>query len=87
VELAAKKSPAQHEVSCGLAVVLPDGRQTKFIPTLIQILRATGECTGAGVRRVWIGSSHTDLSGSPVTDRRKGFEGLFWSGTECRASR
>jgi len=37
VELAAKKSPAQHEVSCGLAVVLPDGRQTKFIPTLIQI--------------------------------------------------
>ena len=32
VELAAKKSPAQHEASCGLAVVLPDGRRIEVYP-------------------------------------------------------
>ena len=32
VELAARKSPAQHESSCGLAVVLPDGRRIEVHP-------------------------------------------------------
>src|SRR5713226_9667884 len=33
VELAAKKLPAQHEASCGLAVVLPGGRRIEVHPT------------------------------------------------------
>jgi len=32
VELAAKKSPMQHEPSCGLAVVLPGGRRIEVHP-------------------------------------------------------
>ena len=32
VELAAKKSPKQHEPSCGLAVVLPGGRRIEVHP-------------------------------------------------------
>jgi hypothetical protein len=32
VELAAKKSPRQHEPSCGLAVVLPGGRRIEVHP-------------------------------------------------------
>jgi hypothetical protein len=32
VELAARKSPKQHEPSCGLAVVLPDGRRIEVHP-------------------------------------------------------
>src|SRR5712692_8468911 len=32
VELAAKKSPTQHEPSCGLAVVLPGGRRIEVHP-------------------------------------------------------
>jgi hypothetical protein len=32
VELAAKKSPALHEPSCGLAVVLPGGRRIEVHP-------------------------------------------------------
>jgi hypothetical protein len=32
VKLAAKKSPTQHESSCGLAVVLPDGRRIEVYP-------------------------------------------------------
>jgi hypothetical protein len=32
VELAARKSPAQHESSCGLAVVLPGGRRIEVHP-------------------------------------------------------
>src|SRR5271166_1082088 len=32
VELAARKSPAQHELSCGLAVVLPGGRRIEVDP-------------------------------------------------------
>jgi hypothetical protein len=32
VELAAKKSPTQHEPSCGLAVVLPGGRRIEAHP-------------------------------------------------------
>jgi hypothetical protein len=32
VELAARKSPAQHEPSCGLAVVLPGGRRIEVHP-------------------------------------------------------
>ncbi len=32
VELAARKSPAQHESSCGLAVVLPGGRRIEVRP-------------------------------------------------------
>jgi hypothetical protein len=32
VELAARKSPKQHEPSCGLAVVLPGGRRIEVHP-------------------------------------------------------
>ncbi|MGC2172656.1 MAG: hypothetical protein WA623_14825 [Candidatus Sulfotelmatobacter sp.] len=32
VELAASKSPSQHEPSCGLAVVLPGGRRIEVHP-------------------------------------------------------
>src|SRR5262250_2747902 len=32
VELAARKSPKQHEPSCGLAVVLPSGRRIEVHP-------------------------------------------------------
>src|ERR1700693_1536267 len=32
VELAARKSPKQHEPTCGLAVVLPGGRQIEVYP-------------------------------------------------------
>jgi|ERR1019366_2956204 hypothetical protein len=32
VELAARKSPTQHEPSCGLAVVLPGGRRIEVHP-------------------------------------------------------
>jgi hypothetical protein len=32
VELAARKSPAQHESSCGLAVVLPRGHRIEVHP-------------------------------------------------------
>ena len=32
VELAAKKSPMQHEPTCGLAVVLPGGRRIEVHP-------------------------------------------------------
>jgi len=32
VELAARKSPTQHESSCGLAVVLPSGRRIEVHP-------------------------------------------------------
>jgi len=32
VELAARKSAAQHEPSCGLAVVLPGGRRVEVHP-------------------------------------------------------
>jgi hypothetical protein len=32
VELAARKSPRQHEPSCGLVVVLPDGRRIEVHP-------------------------------------------------------
>jgi hypothetical protein len=32
VELAARKSPTQHESSCGLAVVLPGGRRIEVHP-------------------------------------------------------
>src|SRR5207253_10840350 len=32
VELAARKSPTQHELSCGLAVVLPGGRRIEVHP-------------------------------------------------------
>jgi hypothetical protein len=32
VELAARKSPKQHELSCGLAVVLPGGRRIEVHP-------------------------------------------------------
>jgi hypothetical protein len=32
VELAARKSPTQHEPSCGLAVVLPGGRRIEIHP-------------------------------------------------------
>ena len=32
VELAAKKSPTQHEPTCGLAVVLPGGRRIEVHP-------------------------------------------------------
>src|SRR5580704_19624201 len=32
VELAARKSPEQHEPSCGLAVVLPSGRRIEVHP-------------------------------------------------------
>jgi hypothetical protein len=32
VELAARKSPKQHEPSCGLAVVLPAGRRIEVHP-------------------------------------------------------
>ena len=32
VELAARKSPSQQEPSCGLAVVLPDGRRIEVHP-------------------------------------------------------
>jgi hypothetical protein len=32
VELAARKSPAQHEPTCGLAVVLPGGRRIEVHP-------------------------------------------------------
>jgi hypothetical protein len=32
VELAARKSPAQHRSSCGLAVVLPSGRRIEVHP-------------------------------------------------------
>ena len=32
VKLAARKSPAQHEPSCGLAVVLPGGRRIEVHP-------------------------------------------------------
>jgi len=32
VELAAKKSPKRHELSCGLAVVLPGGRRIEVHP-------------------------------------------------------
>jgi len=32
VELAARKSPKQHEPGCGLAVVLPGGRRIEVHP-------------------------------------------------------
>jgi hypothetical protein len=32
VDLAAKKSPTQHDVTCGLAVVLPGGRRIEVHP-------------------------------------------------------
>jgi hypothetical protein len=32
VELAAKKSPTQHDATCGLAVVLPGGRRIEVRP-------------------------------------------------------
>ena len=32
VELATKKSPTQHEATCGLAVVLPGGRRIEVHP-------------------------------------------------------
>jgi hypothetical protein len=32
VELTARKSPAQHESNCELAVVLPDGRRIEVHP-------------------------------------------------------
>jgi hypothetical protein len=32
VELAAKKSPTQHDATCGLAVVLPGGRRIEVHP-------------------------------------------------------
>ena len=34
VELAARKSPTQHEPSCGLDVVLPGGRRIEVHPNL-----------------------------------------------------
>jgi hypothetical protein len=47
VELAAKKSPAQRESSCGLAVVLPGGRRIEvhpgFDPSTFELLVGTLE--------------------------------------------
>ena len=37
VELAAKKSPKQHEATCGLAVVLPGGAGSRCILILIRV--------------------------------------------------
>src|SRR5579864_5878727 len=64
VELAARKSPKQHEPSCGLAVVLQGGRRIEVRPDFdtSTFERLVGH-PGAGVSRVWTGPSYTDLSG------------------------
>jgi hypothetical protein len=74
VELAAGKSPKEHEPSCGLAVVLSGGHRIEVHPdfdtnTFERLVSALERV----LSRVWIGSSHTHL----VTDMRKGFEGLY----------
>ncbi len=63
VELAARKSPTQHDATCGLEVVLVGGRRIEVHPDFDSTTFEPGKSTGAGVGRVWIGSSHPDLSG------------------------
>src|SRR5208337_145771 len=76
VELAARKSPTQHEPSCGLAVVLSGGRRIEVHPDFdTKYVPAPGECAGAGLNRVWIGSTHTDLSGRRGHRHAQGFRG------------
>jgi hypothetical protein len=62
LELSAMKSPAQHEPSCGLAVLLPSGLRIEVHPNFDTNFRTPGRCSGAEISRVWTGSSHTDLS-------------------------
>src|SRR5208337_2213369 len=76
VELTARKSPTQHEPSCGLAVVLSGGRRIEVHPDFdTKYVPAPGECAGAGLNRVWIGSTHTDLSGRRGHRHAQGFRG------------
>jgi transposase len=78
VELAARKSPKQHEPSCGLAVVLPGGRRIEVHPDfdtntfehLVRILERAYALFGLGpATRIYLAAG--------VTDMRKGFEGLY----------
>jgi hypothetical protein len=78
-ELAARKSPAPQESSCGLAVVLPGGRRFEVrhdfdTGTFERIVSGLEP----GVGRVWTGSSHTDPLGCGNHGHAaRGFEGLY----------
>ena len=78
VELAARRSPTQHEPSCGLAVVLSGRRRIEVHPDfdaitferLVSALERAQAMFGLGpATRIYLAAG--------VTDMRKGFEGLY----------
>src|SRR6266853_2883858 len=88
VELAAKKSPTQHEPSCGLAVVLPGGRRIEVHPdfdanTFERLGVHWSECRpcldwAQPLGSIWPPESPTCARGS------KGC--TVWSAIDCRVS-
>jgi hypothetical protein len=81
VELAAKQSPTQHDATFGLPVVLPGGRRIEVHPDFdTNTFERLVSAPGARVSRVWIGSSHTHLSGRWSRRHAQGFRGPVRSG-------
>ena len=88
VELDARKSPKQHEPSCGLAVVLPDGRGSRCILILIRVRSNAWWASWSGRKpcldwaqphgSIWPPESPTCARGSRGC--------TVWSETDCRVS-
>jgi len=89
VELVARKSPKQHEPSCGLAVVLPGGRRievhrdfdTSTFESLVSILSGRKPCLDWAQLHgsIWLWESPTCGRGSRAS--------TVWSGIDCHATR